>query len=234
MTNIVIPVKNPSSAKQRLGDVLTPDQRRELALAMLDHVVEQTSAAALPHHILVVTDSAEIESRVRPRGVSILLEERARGETEAVEEATRWSIRNEFERQLVIPADMPNLTSADIDTLLSEPAPKPSVVLSPAVGDDGTNAILTSPPDAITFRFGRRSFPDYVEQARRRNIACKILRLPNLVLDLDSFEDVKQFLDQTTAMDGQVSNGTGMSTVRPAAGPLFRLLSGWNLRERVN
>lgn len=216
MTNIVIPVKNPPSAKQRLGELLSPSQRQELALAMLDHVISAVTAARAPRHVLVVTDSPAIEERVSGRGVTVLREVSARGETQAVEEATRWSIQQGFRRQVVIPADLPFITPEDIDTLLAMPLQSPSVVLCPASGDDGTNAIMTSPPDCLTYRFGLRSFPDYVEQARLRGVPCRIVRLPRLVLDLDSFEDVKTFLDEATE------------------GPVLRLLTEWRLHERVH
>ena len=142
------------------------------------------------------------------------MEESARGETAAVESATQWSCRNGFDRQLVIPGDLPCITREDIDTLLSVSPSSPSVVLCPATNDDGTNAILTSPPDALTFRFGQKSFPDYLDQARRRNIPCQVIRLPRLVLDLDTPEDLQTFLEE------------------PRGGDVYRMLRAWNLPAR--
>ena len=212
-TNIVIPVKNPSSAKQRLAEALTATQREELALVLFDHLLS-TLFPADGYHVLIVTDSAKIESLAALRGAEVLRESQSRGETAAVEEATRWSVRNGFDRQLVIPGDMPCVTRDDIRFLLGQPMTPPEVILTPAVGDDGTNAILSAPPDVLTFRFGARSFPDYVEQMRRKNVRCRIVRMENMVLDLDTPEDLSAFL----ALDRDL--------------PARRLILGWNLDKQ--
>lgn len=211
---IVVPVKNPLGAKQRLAEVLSPEHRHELALALLDHVLNTLNPFLTRATVLVVTDSDEILERVRALGVQTLMEKSGRGETEAVNAATRWSLKNGFTRQIVIPGDLPCLSGRDIERLLSEPIQAPSVVLCPATGDDGTNAILTSPPDVLEFRFGARSFPDYVERAAKKNVPCKILRLESLVLDLDTPEDLKTFVDGSR--DGD-----------QAAPPLRRLIESW-------
>lgn len=209
-TNIVIPVKNPSSAKQRLSEILTAERRKELALALIDNVLSAVLPAA-GYGVLVVTDSDEIARRVRSRGAEVLMEPESKGETAAVEAATRWSVEHGFERQLVIPGDMPCVTPQDIQTLLSFNLPVPGAVFCPATGDDGTNAIMTAPPNAVAYRFGVRSFPDYLERARQTNVSFQVERLPNLVLDLDTPEDLKEYMS------------------KPRDSAVYRLLSAWSL-----
>lgn len=198
MTNIVVPVKNPSTAKQRLADLLNAVQRKSLALALFDHVLRTLIKFIDKCGILVVTDSDEMIQRASQLGVQTLFEKNPHGETVAVQRATLWSCENGFDRQIVIPGDLPCLAEEDIQTLLFLPALSPSVVLCPATDDDGTNAIMTTPSDILTFRFGAQSFPDYVAQANSKHIPCHILHLPSLVLDLDTPEDVKTFLEQET------------------------------------
>ncbi len=55
----VVPVKDTAEAKQRLAGVLSPAQRRELALAMLDHVLAVLSSVPELAGILVVTVDPE-------------------------------------------------------------------------------------------------------------------------------------------------------------------------------
>ena len=215
-TNFLIPVKNPDSAKQRLADVLTASERRELALALMDTVLDAALCARTREDcgILIITDSEEIDQRAAARGVTVLREQKAEGETAAIESATRWSLDHGFGRQIVIPGDMPWIDAQDVRALIDFRSGPRSVVLCPATGDDGTNAIVTCPPDVLTYRFGQNSFPDYVDQCRRRGIECHILRLPRLALDLDTPEDLKIFMD------------------RPADNPVYRLVSVWNLQKR--
>ena len=215
-TNILIPVKNPDSAKQRLADILTIAERRELALALMDTVLDAATRAKTREDlgILIITDSDEIERRAAARGVTVLREQKAEGETAAIESATRWSMDHGFGRQIVIPGDLPWIDAEDVRALIDFRSGPRSVVLCPATGDDGTNAIVTRPPDVLTYRFGGNSFPDYVDQCRRREIECHIFRLPRLVLDLDTPEDLKIFTDQ------------------PADNPVYRLVSGWSIQKR--
>lgn len=194
MINIVLPIKNPEHAKERLASLLSPKQRRALAWALIEQTFAFCKGFASVVHVLVVTDSPEVAGRAEEEGFSVLKEERPEGETAAVRKATAWSMENGFASQVVIPGDMAELDAAEFRRLLSHDRPNPSVILCPATGDDGTNAILTTPPDALTHRFGVRSFPDYLEQARDKNIPCTVLRLESLVLDLDTPEDVRAFL----------------------------------------
>lgn len=213
-TNIVVPVKNPSAAKQRLSEFLNPAERRELAVRVFQNLLN-VLAPRNEFEVLVVTDSEEIETVSAAYRVSVLREKIARGETEAVESATRQSCEEGFDRQIVIPADLPCVDRKDIDTLLAVDLRPPYVVLSPATGDDGTNAIMTAPPDVFKFRFGKRSFPDYLDQARRLGIPAAVVRLPSLVLDLDTPDDLRTYLAE------------------PRDSDLYRLMLGWNLLARM-
>jgi 2-phospho-L-lactate guanylyltransferase len=214
-TNIVVPFKDPSSAKQRLSEFLTAEQRHALAVTLFDNTLATLTTLPSEPHVLVVTDSESIASRARSLGASTLLELKGRGETAAVVAATAWSIQHRFPRQAVIPADMARLDRAEVEELLATRVSPPGVVLCPAVGDDGTNAIMTTPPDAVPFRFGQASFPEYLIRAAERGVTARVLRLSSFVLDLDTPEDLKAFL-----------------AMKPDT-PAHALLREWGVAEQV-
>jgi len=189
--NIVLPIKDPTNAKARLSPLLTPEQRRALAWMLIEQTLVFLKDFKALAHVLVVTDSGRVAGRAEEEGFAVLRETSSEGETAAVDKATAWSVEQGFRSQVVIPGDMAGLDRDEIHRLLTHERADPSVVLCPATGDDGTNAILTTPPDALQFRFGNRSFPDYCEQARRKGIPCTVLRLESLVLDLDTPDDVR-------------------------------------------
>ncbi len=189
--NILLPIKNPDAAKERLGELLTIQQRKELAEFLIEQTFQFFSAFLDIADVLVVTDSPVIAQRASERGFAALVEEQAEGETKAVERGTEWSVANGYESQIVIPGDMVALDPSELRQLLQMHRPSPVVILCPATGEDGTNAILTSPPNIIAFRFGERSFPDYCERARKAGVPCQIVRLRSLLLDLDTPEDVR-------------------------------------------
>lgn len=194
-TNIVVPAKDPSYAKSRLSSYLSQPQRQELFKVLFKNVLKTLVSLPSCPHVLVVTDSRFIKEVSEQTGASVLWENNPKGETEAVNKATRWSIENGYQRQLVIPGDMAHLNPDEVEHLLTLDLPSPSVVLCPAVNDDGTNGILTSPPDIIEFRFGNLSFPDYQKKAKQKNAHLEILRLKSFVLDLDTPEDLNMFMD---------------------------------------
>jgi 2-phospho-L-lactate guanylyltransferase len=193
--NVVIPVKNPDGAKQRLGGLLSPDQRTGLALLLFERVLRTFSCFSDALDMLVVTDSQHVAQLAERYGAQVLIEEQAEGETTAVNRASAWSIEHGYASQLVVPGDMASLDPDEIRRLLEHPREHPSVILCPATGDDGTNALLCTPPDVIPYRFGKASFPEYNQRAEERGVPCHVLRLPSFALDLDTPDDIRAFLD---------------------------------------
>lgn len=189
--NILLPIKNPNAAKERLSELLTIQQRRNLAEFLIEQTFQFFGTFLDLADVLVVTDSPAIAQRGGEHGFASLVEEKAEGETKAVERGTEWSVSNGYASQVVIPGDMVALDPVELRQLLQTDRPSPGVILCPATGEDGTNAIMTSPPNVIAFRFGARSFPDYCDRAQQAGVDCRIVRLKSLVLDLDTPDDVR-------------------------------------------
>mgnify|MGYP000433104431 CR=1 FL=1 len=187
--NVVIPMKDPADAKQRLSDALSDDQRSQLALELFEDTLHFFSSY-FPHlHVLVVTASPRIRDITDRFGHSVLLEPNAAGLNTAIQRATDWSLRYQYQQQLVIPADIAELDADEIQQLLASLTDYPAVVLAEAK-DQGTNALLCSPPDAIPFRFGQRSAQRHQQEAQKRAIHCRRLSLTQLSQDIDQPQDL--------------------------------------------
>ena len=63
--NIVLPIKDPGKAKERLSNLLTRQERRELSLALAEEVVEIVTELSRDPHVLVVTDSEFVGSLMK-------------------------------------------------------------------------------------------------------------------------------------------------------------------------
>jgi 2-phospho-L-lactate guanylyltransferase len=193
MIRVAVPVKDLASAKQRLAGTLTAAERRALARAMLEDVLDALEAG-LPGAARVVTRDAEVMDLARGRGVACLVEAANRGHTEAVAFAQEDALRAGARTFLTVPGDVPCVTAAEIAAVLAAAAGEPAVVLVPSLSGFGTNAALLAPPDAMPLKFGEPSFDNHLLAARQRGLRPAVLRLPGLGLDVDAPEDLDALL----------------------------------------
>jgi 2-phospho-L-lactate guanylyltransferase len=186
----VVPAKTLAEAKQRLAGVLTPEERQELARAMLGDVLAALAAVPGLAGLLVVTRDAELAAIARAFGAHLMTDLRHDGPTSAVTIAATWLAAEGASGMLAIPADVPLVTPMEIEAILAAMGPPPAMTLVPALADMGSNAVALSPPDAIPLCFGLRSFFLHQEAALGRGIAPRVLRLPGLGLDVDRPDDL--------------------------------------------
>lgn len=201
--NIVIPMKDPTLSKQRLAPVMNPRERKDLALFFFNQTLTFFRTHFNDYSILVVTSSERIERLARAQGAAVLKEGADQGLTEAVARAAEWSRARGFQSQLYIPADIARLDIAEVRALLRNEGANPAVVVCPAQ-DDGTNALLTTPPDVIPFRFGRRSSLKHQAEAQLKQIPCYSLHLPYLTFDVDTPADLFEYEEGQTYWSREV------------------------------
>jgi 2-phospho-L-lactate guanylyltransferase len=190
---ILVPVKNLSTAKQRLAAVLDQPARTELAQAMLHDVVSTLAAwTARPACALVTSDPFAIEL-ARQYDLEIIADPANPGETGAIEMATNICVARGIESTLVIPADIPLIQSSELAQIL-QAAPPVGSVLVPAADGRGTNAAFRRPANLFPLRFGNDSFKPHLAAAQAGSKTCIVLRLPSIAVDVDSPEDLQQIL----------------------------------------
>jgi 2-phospho-L-lactate guanylyltransferase len=190
---IVVPAKDPMTAKSRLKPLLSDVERRSLATTLFGRTLGFFRAEFPDLPVVVVTDSETVAREARGAGATVLRDEGV-GLTAAVRQATAWVVSAGFEAQLIVPADIGALQRDEFVTLFEQPRVAPSVTIVPSADEGGTNALLSAPPDAIPLWYGEGSFARHVREAESRGIAVRIMRLPGLALDLDTPDDVHRFL----------------------------------------
>ena len=187
---ILVPVKDLSNAKQRLASVLDQSSRTELAQAMLTDVL---AACAGCGDITVVTSDRFAMSLAAQFGFEVIPDNNNRSETDAIEMATRICEGRGIESTLVIPGDIPLVTSDEINQVLQE-APTEGSVLVPAADGRGTNAAFRRPAGLFSLRFGNDSFKPHLAAARATDKPCIVLSLPGIALDIDSPLDLQELI----------------------------------------
>jgi 2-phospho-L-lactate guanylyltransferase len=190
---ILIPVKNLSSAKQRLATILDQPARTELAQTMLHDVV--SAIAAWPHRptcALVTSDPFAVQI-AKHHDCEIIPDLANPGETGAIEMATEICLARSVDYTLVIPADIPLIDAAELGQIIIR-APAVGSVLAPAADGRGTNAAFRRPANLFPLRFGNDSFKPHRAAAEDTGKPCIILQLPTIAIDVDNPEDLQQIL----------------------------------------
>lgn len=195
---ILIPVKNLSSAKQRLAAVLDQASRTELARAMLYDVLKTVGEWKDRPPTAVVSSDPYATELAAEYGLEIIPDPDNPGETGAIEMATRICVARGIESTLVIPGDIPLIQVWELEEILKQ-APQEGSVLVPAGDGRGTNAAFRRPANLFPLRFGNDSFKPHQAAAKATGKPCIILNLPGIAVDVDSPSDLQQLL----ALPGQ-------------------------------
>jgi len=189
----LVPVKRLAQAKSRLRPVLSDTARRDFVLAMLEDVLRLTVGNPAIATTAVVSADDEVLAFARRLGAQPIREPQGvRGLNAALTFAADALARQEAGGLLVLPADVPLATPADIEAILAAWQGAP-VVLCPS-HSGGTGALGLRPPLAIPFRFGPRSFAAHRRVAAERGLAVTVLELPGLAQDIDRPEDLPAVL----------------------------------------
>ena len=211
---LAIPMKDLVNAKQRLVPALGAEERGALATAMLEDVLGAVAHARLDA-VWVITGDAAVTAIARRFGATVVTEAENRGHTAAVADGQARA-RNEGTTVFAtIPGDVPCVTAAEIDALVSVVTTAPGVALAPSRSGLGTNGVALAPPDALSLRFGEPSFDAHLASARARGLTPRILRLPGLGLDIDDPSDLAALL-----VEGRATRSA-------------RLVASWQLEART-
>lgn len=178
---VVLPLRSFADAKARLAPVLDPSARADLAQRMAERVLE----AASPLDVVVVTSAPEVRQWALDRALAVIDDP---GSLDGAADAGREHFqRHGYVRVVIAHGDLPRARAlAPLATDLDAPV----VALVPCHRDDGTN-VLSVPTDAeFRFAYGAGSFRRHLAEAQRVGLRVRVVRAPDLVVDVDTPEDL--------------------------------------------
>ncbi len=187
----IIPVKPLRRGKSRLAGVLTEEERTQLNFSMLGHMLSTLSGVREIDHTLVVSRDPAALALAREFNAKTLLEDGNPHLNTALRRATAVAQAYASEGILILPADLPLITSEDVQQLITQANQPPVVVISPDRRGGGTNALLVNPAGLIDYSFGPGSFQRHCERATRNGIRLEVAEIPNIALDLDLPDDLR-------------------------------------------
>lgn len=196
MITAVVPMKPLAFAKQRLSGVLSGSDRLKLVRTMLGDVLASLRDCREVARTFVVTADAGIAEYAARYGAEHIAEGKPAGLNGAIATAARALEARGVETMLVLPGDVPLVTSHEIDKLTSLARPR-SVSIVPDHDRDGTNALLLSPPVMIAPAFGPGSCERHMKAARAAGLEPVACELDGLGRDIDAPEDLRILKEQT-------------------------------------
>ncbi|QUS57589.1 2-phospho-L-lactate guanylyltransferase [Pseudovibrio brasiliensis] len=204
-TLVVVPVKDFAKAKSRLGPHLDAVERATVAANLftqtLHFLQDAQKQCSITFDIAVVTSSLEIASTVNECPVHLILEGQEDGLNSALTTAALWAKAHGYETLCVLPADIAAPDFDEFERLLSMSGSPRSLVLCPA-HDYGTNVLIATPPDAVTFTYGKASFQKHQAQAAERGLDCVIAPSSSFSKDIDYMEDLADLQPRLLAKHG--------------------------------
>ena len=178
--------------KRRLSAGFSSKERKLLSAAMLEDVLVALKSSVVCEAVVVGTDS-NVRQVVDRCGVSFISERRA-GLASGIRKAIKWCIERKADAVLVLPINIPLVSSRDIDGIVELGSQEPSMVLSPSL-DGGMSALFLNPPNVIQTYFGPKCFFKNVEAAIRKDVTVRFYSSRDIATKIDSHEDLQRLLE---------------------------------------
>jgi len=200
----IIPVKPLANAKSRLAPALTPTQRQQLAEQMFRHVLEISTSVPQLAGTLVISRDNKALAIAREYGAKTVQESGAPEMNAALMRATSLIARWRGSGVLILPADLPLVTTDDVVSMVEMGDDLYSVVIATDQDRDGTNAMLVRPPGLMEYGYGPGSFDRHIERGKAAGAIVHIYESERLQLDIDLPEDLETYAQW---QNGSSSNG---------------------------
>jgi 2-phospho-L-lactate guanylyltransferase len=160
---------------------------------MLFHVLSTLRKAGPFHSITVVSGDKGVRAIAKKFRANFVWEGKRRGLNRALRLAIGKSLRKSISAVLIVHADLPLLTSAQVVNLVVKSRGY-SVTLAPSKDGSGTNALLLAPPSVLPPAFGKDSFRRYLLLVNRRKLRYRVICSMGFGLDIDEPKDFRRLM----------------------------------------
>ena len=145
---------------------------------MLEDVLNALQTSTIDKTVIVSNDYSLRDFAEKFNAAHVV--QKITGLNSAVEEATEWCMGKGAHSVLVLPADIPLLSSEDVNTMVELGGCEGQTVVLSRSYDGGTNALLQTPPNLIHACFGPQKLLEHIEEAKRKGICFKTSLLKRL------------------------------------------------------
>jgi 2-phospho-L-lactate guanylyltransferase len=225
MAQALVPLKDLVQAKTRLAGLLRPSERRALAQAMAEDVLEVLSGHRDISLVTLVSDDPGAHLLAARYGADCWSESElgCRGLNALVACAAQRLLQSGEQPLLVLHADLPLLAETDISRVLACQEERGGLVIGCDSAGTGTNLLAFDASSVPPFCFGQDSCARHRAAAGDRGIPARVLRSAGIGLDVDEPRDLACLLP---ALDRRSSGHTANLLVGTTLGERIRLALG--------
>ena len=185
----IIPVKPFREGKSRLRSLLNDDQRAILNRNLFINTLQKAKEVKQIENGVIVSRDVEALAIAESFGYKAIREGDCSDLNSALNLGVSFINSEENQGLLILPADLPLISTEDIVLLINQAVEPPMVVLVPDRWRQGTNCLLINPKDLIPFTFGLGSFRTHQKLAQLSGAEVKVFHNKNISIDLDLPED---------------------------------------------
>jgi 2-phospho-L-lactate guanylyltransferase len=191
--HVLVPVKRLEHAKSRLAEALEAGERADLVNELLAHVLSVVKEAGVGPVTVVSSEPLELDGVPR-------FDDRGLPWNDALSAAMEEVVDEQV--VLVVAADLPRLTAADVHALLGA-TPECGIAIARAT-DGGTNAVSMRPPGRVTTHFGEAGSAAVHERAAWLvGGDAHVIERPGLAFDVDTPEDLAEYYEARSSSVGR-------------------------------
>lgn len=193
----VLPLKDFVDAKQRLSGVLTPSERRQLFYAMVEDVLTVLANHPEIEQTVIVSDDPDAQLLAQQFAINYWPESNFNSPgLSALMNAVAERLNDQgVETLLAVHGDLPQLTHDEISQLIASHRQQqvPAVAIAPDVRATGSNCVIATPSNAISFQYGENSLEKHRQQAISAGVDFTTEALGFAARDIDYPDDLCQF-----------------------------------------
>lgn len=193
----IIPLKNLDLAKQRLAPTLSPEQRRELMMEMVERGIRALQGCKSIERIFLLSRDPACMALASAHDIEHLNLPEDACMNSGLQAATSLLAQQGCKELLIQHGDLPMVSGAAIHALVEDHQESGAdISLVSCQENNGTNAMILplslSATSSFIYHFGEQSFGKHLAEAERLQWKINIFQHPRLALDIDSMSDLWQ------------------------------------------
>ena len=161
---------------------------------MLEEILQViTEAKSIDDVVLVSKDESAFGIGKKFNCIEIA-DDKESGVNNAVSLANEFLTKHDYDCSVVLPQDIPLISTHDLDNLITFYQNKKNAIIVPSRHFDGTNALVRVPMPQMKTRYDEGSYKFQVEPLKTAKMNYSLALIHRIMIDLDNIIDVNYML----------------------------------------